>query len=59
MSATDTRSRLESLLATSKFDSVEEAVRSTCEAVEVFEQGTPQADDVTVLALRLNRIRGG
>jgi serine phosphatase RsbU (regulator of sigma subunit)/anti-sigma regulatory factor (Ser/Thr protein kinase) len=42
--------RLEKLLSSQEFDSVEEVVQSTVTEVKKFEEGMDQTDDITVLA---------
>ena len=45
--------RLVDLIASRRFASAEDAVQEIRATVEEFESGTVQADDVTVLAVRL------
>jgi sigma-B regulation protein RsbU (phosphoserine phosphatase) len=47
-----TDERLETLLANGRFRSVEDTVKKTVDAVNEFETGADQFDDITVMALR-------
>jgi serine phosphatase RsbU (regulator of sigma subunit) len=48
------RERMETLLADDEFRAPESAVRGIAEAVEVWEEGTPQTDDVTIVGLKFH-----
>lgn len=48
------RDRLKTLLADEQFGGPESAVRGIAEAVEAWEAGTPQTDDVTVVGLKFH-----
>lgn len=54
-----TEERLADLLATSDWDSAETIVDATVQAVEAFEGGVEQTDDVTILAFQFNGDPGG
>jgi sigma-B regulation protein RsbU (phosphoserine phosphatase) len=51
--------RLVELLSSRKHDSVQELIELTVSAVNEFEKGKDQADDITVLALRFNGMPEG
>ncbi len=48
------RDRLEALLASDESATPESAVRAIAEAVEAFEEGTAQSDDVTAVGLKFH-----
>jgi sigma-B regulation protein RsbU (phosphoserine phosphatase) len=48
--------RLESILADSARSSSDEMVTGVMHAVERFATGMPQADDITIMALRFNGV---
>ena len=48
------RDRMKTLLADEEFVGPESAVRGIAEAVEAWEAGTPQTDDVTVVGLKFH-----
>ncbi len=50
--------RLVEVLSRDELSSVQDAVKIISDAVEEYELGTPQTDDVTILALRVNEGHG-
>lgn len=46
--------RLEAVLSPDHVNSAENAVRTLADAVTAFENGAPQSDDITILAVKFN-----